>query len=82
MPRLVVPMPGPAAAAARIVADKGDDYPDRVAKYIPGEIIAGYLAIIGFLESASPDDFWLVKPTTLFVFNRIHAEKSEGAAAD
>ena len=68
MPRLVVPMPRAMAAAAPAGTDAGDEYPGRVAKYIPGEIIAGYLSIIGFLESAAPADFWLVRPTSLAVF--------------
>jgi hypothetical protein len=75
MPRLVVPQPRimvattpPAPSPIPAPKGAGDDYPNRVAKYIPGEIIAAYLSIIGFLESAGPDDLWLVRPTALVVF--------------
>lgn len=34
----------------------GDGYWERVAKYIPGEIVAGYLSIIGILKTVPVDD--------------------------
>jgi hypothetical protein len=49
MGRLVEPR---AAVRTRGVGDSGNDYIERVAKYIPGEVVAGYLAIMGMIEAA------------------------------
>jgi hypothetical protein len=51
---------GAAAAGARPAAPTGatgndDDYPSRVAKYIPGEVVGAYLAILKVLESVVPE---------------------------
>ena len=57
MKRLVVPLP-PADRATGASADqKGDKLLARMIKYIPSEVIAGYLFIIGIVEGVVGDDF-------------------------
>jgi len=53
MGRLVEPR---AAVRTRGVGDSGNDYIERVAKYIPGEVVAGYLAIMGMIEAADKEN--------------------------
>jgi xanthine/uracil permease len=48
--------PEAAAGRTRGVADSSSDYVERVAKYIPAEVVAGYLAIMGMIEAADPDN--------------------------
>jgi hypothetical protein len=53
MGRLVkTPPPGKAIG----VAQTGENYVERVAKYIPGEIIAGYVALSGLISAVPPED--------------------------
>jgi hypothetical protein len=50
MGRLVEPQE--AEGRTRSVGTSGNDYVERVAKYIPAEVVAGYLAIMGMIEAA------------------------------
>jgi hypothetical protein len=54
MGRLVQPQPSD--TRTRGVAASGDSYIERVAKYIPAEIVAGYVAINGMIEAADPNN--------------------------
>ena len=80
MSRLVEPVP----SGARLAGSEGElnTYLERTAKYIPGEIIAGYLGINGILASVSTDQgslrqlvyvmtFLLCLALTPVYFNRI-----------
>lgn len=44
-------------------SDGGDDYLDRVAKYVPVEVVGGYLTLVGFL----PTDISLLWPLGVLV---------------
>ncbi len=48
--------PQPAGGRAHGVGAAGSDYVERVAKYIPAEIVAGYMSIIGMIEAADPSN--------------------------
>lgn len=51
MGRLVEPPP----AVLRTAGERaGDDYATRVAKYIPGEVLAGYVAMESFVRAMLP----------------------------
>ncbi len=58
MARLVKERPSRGIAYA--AGESGEDYVTRVAKYIPGEIVAGYIAVIALVEAVAPT----AKPTT------------------
>lgn len=53
MGRLVQAVPQVQPAGSEV---KGDDYLSRVAKYIPGEIVATYLSLIGIMKTVDPHD--------------------------
>jgi hypothetical protein len=47
---------GPPLAKAARVAATGTDYAERVSKYIPGEIVAGYIALSELINAVPPTD--------------------------
>ena len=53
MGRLVRPVPRVQMTGGQA---QGDNYLSRVAKYIPGEIVATYLSLIGFMKNVDPND--------------------------
>lgn len=53
MGRLVEPRPHTELTGAGAA---GEGYAERVAKYIPGEVVATYLAMIGILKTVDPKD--------------------------
>ena len=55
MNRLVVPYPPPNRPSAA-AEDKADKFLTRLLKYIPTEVVAGYLFFQGIVEGVSPDD--------------------------
>jgi hypothetical protein len=63
MGRLVEAAPGTRSktraatgGSAHELRSNEDQYLERVAKYIPAEILAGYLTINGIIQSVNPDD--------------------------
>jgi hypothetical protein len=40
----------------RSIADAGNDYAARVAKYVPAEIVAAYLSLLGILNTVPRED--------------------------
>jgi xanthine/uracil permease len=46
----------PVAGKTRGIGTSRNEYVERVAKYIPAEIVAGYLAINGMIEAADPEN--------------------------
>jgi hypothetical protein len=82
MGRLVKAGPPPGKAIGVAESDR-DTYVDRVTKYIPAEIVAGYAALSGIVTSAPHDDprrkvlawalFWLalvVTPIYLYAIGK------------
>lgn len=53
MGRLVEPRPQTELTGADAA---GSGYAERVAKYIPGEIVATYLSIVGILKTVKPEE--------------------------
>jgi hypothetical protein len=53
MGRLVRPVPRVQMTGG---PPEGDNYLSRVAKYVPGEIVATYLSLIGFMKNVDPKD--------------------------
>lgn len=79
MGRLVSPVGRGAVAVA--AGGAGDDYSTRVVKYIPSEVIAGYLAVQNILSNAAndcrvPNAWWyllygfFVVLTPLYLYSR------------
>jgi hypothetical protein len=50
--RLIVPYPSEAAATRGVAPAGGDNAAGRLVKYIPGEIISGYMLLSGLIEVA------------------------------
>lgn len=78
MGRLVTPI---RRGAELMSGAPNDDYPTRVAKYIPSEVIAGYLAVQNILPNSAgdcrvPSEWWyllyafFVAITPIYLYNR------------
>lgn len=66
MSRLVKARPLASTRAVKSEEDR-DTYLERIAKYIPGEILAAYVFLLGVTAPASPAHrFWIVLGITLF----------------